>query len=333
LGESGYPLFTRPFYFLTKVNVGNVYDAVVEKVLRRKTDRHGTAQRLPRSFKIEHERTMPVLSPAELQQFQQQGFLLIPQVYAKGDLLAARALFQKVFSEKNLHCGRFDSSTLLTDIYRHFPGLERCVFNERYRAVARELLGPEAVLIPECAVHRNRFIHWHKDTTVQEMAGVKSHSARDAPPILQFATYFQDNSNQGGGLTVIPGTHRLPDPFLGLYSSHPLKRLWNKLLKIMHLSVFDALEQHPDKTDIPLQLGDLLVFDVRIFHRATFRGPAGAPEKFAIFNTCIHPKGAGLEYFRFMKQRPEPYYRYFREEPLPPALWQRAKALGIDILY
>ncbi|MEO6037723.1 MAG: phytanoyl-CoA dioxygenase family protein, partial [Saprospiraceae bacterium] len=254
---------------------------------------------------------MPVLSPAEQQQFQQQGFLLIPQVYAPADLLVARAHFQKAFLENTPYHGRFDSDTLLTDVYRHFPGLEQVVFNERTKDVARGLLGPEAALIPECAVHRERYPHWHKDTTFQEMAGLTSHCDRNAPPILQFATYFQENSQNGGGLTVIPGTQHQPDPFLELYSSRWSKRLWNKVLKVLRRSVFDALERHPDKTDIPHQLGDLLVFDLRIFHRATCRSRQDGPEKFAIFNTWVQPRGAGLDYFRFMKQRPEPYYQYF----------------------
>ncbi len=276
---------------------------------------------------------MPILSDADHAQLHQQGFLLVPHVYAPNELLAARDLFQKAFSEKTLHDAQFDSPTLLTDIYRHFPSLETLVFNEKYCAIARELLGAGAVLIPECAVHRARYIHWHKDTTVQEMAGLKSHNAPDAGLILQFATYFQGNSGQGGGLTVIPGSHRLPDPFLHLYSDNLWKRTWNKMLKMLHVSVFDALEKHPAKVDIPHQLGDLLVFDVRLFHRATFRIGEDAPEKLAIFNTCLLANEAGLAYFHFMKQRPEAYYQYFRKKPLPASLLRHTRKLGIEVLY
>jgi len=276
---------------------------------------------------------MPPLAKSDIELFQQQGYLLIPGVYRADDLLAARNVFQKAFGEKKLHDSRYDSDTLLTDIYTHFPQLAPLVFNEKYAAVARDLLGPDATLIPECAVHRERYIHWHKDTTVQEMAGLTSHNGADADAILQFATYFQENAGNGGGLTVIPGTHLLPDPFLKLYSPRFLQRVWNKLLKINRLSVFDALERHPEKTDIPMRMGDLLVFDVRIFHRATFRTHPAGPEKFAIFNTFIRLENAGLDYFRFMKKRPEPYYRYFREKPLPEYLADHFKALSMQLMY
>lgn len=276
---------------------------------------------------------MPHLTESDKQLFQRQGYLRIPRVYHADDLRAARKIFQTAFAEKKLHDGRYDSGTLLTDIYGHFPQLAPLIFNETYVDVARDLLGPEATIIPECAVHRERYIHWHKDTTVQEMAGVSSHSGADAGAIVQFATYFQENTGNGGGLTVIPGTQHLPDPFLALYSPRFFQKLWNKFLKINKMSVFDALERHPEKTDIPMQTGDLLVFDVRIFHRASFRKHPAGPEKYAIFNTFIQPGKAGLDYFGFMKKRPEPYYRYFREKPLPEGLGNVFKLLKINVLY
>ena len=276
---------------------------------------------------------MPPLAKSDIELFQQQGYLLIPGVYRPDDLKAVRDIFQKAFAEKKLHDNRYDSDTLLTDIYRHFPDMAPLIFNEKYAAVARDLLGPDATLIPECALHRERYIHWHKDTTIQEMAGVTSHNGPGADTILQFATYFQDNTGNGGGLTVIPGTHLLTDPFLKVYSPRFLRRLWNKFLKINRLSILDRLEQHPEKTDVTMQTGDLLVFDVRIFHRATFRMQPSGFEKFAIFNTFIRPEKAGLDYFRFMKQRPEPYYRYFREKPLPEDLEKWFKTMKINVIY
>lgn len=276
---------------------------------------------------------MPSLSKSDVLQFREQGFLIIRNVYNPTDLLAARSLFQHAFSSAQFHDRRFDSDTLLTDIYSHFPELAGIIFNEKYWAVAKELLGEQATLIPECAIHRERYIDWHKDTTVQEMAGLSSHAGREADPILQFATYFQDNTENGGGLTVIPGSQHWPDPFLKWYGEGMWQRIWNKVLKIMGLSVFHRLEKQPGKTDLPIKTGDLLVFDVRIFHRATFRKQGMGPEKFAIFNTFIRQTKAGLDYFHFMKKRPEPYYAYFREKPLPPALVNHYKELNINILY
>jgi hypothetical protein len=275
---------------------------------------------------------MPILSQNEIQKFYQQGYLLIPNVYEINDLLQARSLFDTEFSD-NKNPTIYDSPTLLTDIYTKIGGLEKTVFNTKYAQIAKDLLGNEAILIPECAIHRRRYIDWHTDTTEQERADELSHRATNASAILQFATYFQANNEYGGGLTVIPCTHLMPDPFLNFYSKHPLRRFWNKILKILHISVFNRLENHPDKIDLPIKLGDLLVFDVRIYHRATFNKMSNKREKYAIFNTFITQNTEGMAYFHFMKQRPEPYYQYFRTLPLPPSLLQRAKFLDINLLY
>jgi ectoine hydroxylase-related dioxygenase (phytanoyl-CoA dioxygenase family) len=275
---------------------------------------------------------MPILSQNEILIFNQQGYLLIPHVYDISAMQHARTQFERLFNE-NKAKSKYDSPSLLTDIYSLNLGLENVVFNAKYIQIAKDLLGDEATFIPECAIHRGRYIDWHTDTTVQERSNEISHKTSDSPAILQFATYFQANNEHGGGLTVIPKTHLLADPFLHFYSSNPLRRGWNKLLKLLHISIFDRLERHPHKIDLPIQLGDLLVFDVRIYHRATFKKKSSNIEKYAIFNTFIQPNKAGLAYFNFMKQRPEPYYQYFRNLPLPDVIYQKAKSLNINLLY
>ena len=276
---------------------------------------------------------MSYISHTARRQFLQEGFLLIPDVYASDDLSFARQRLTEAFVHKKFHRSRFDNDHILTDIYQYFPELAPIVFNEKFKTIARDLLGENAVLIPECAVHRERFFDWHTDTTVQELAGVTSHAAQNAKPIIQFATYFQDNTENGGGLTVIPRTHILPDPFLELYSPAITHKIKNRLLKLTGLSVFDQLEKHPEKLDIPVKTGDLLVFDVRLYHRATFRKHKDPIEKLAIFNTVIADDEAGMAYFHFMKKRPETYYQYFREEPLNPVLEAHLHQVNMNFIY
>lgn len=286
-----------------------------------------------RSEPVFRPHTMFCLPESDIRQFRKDGYLLVPGVYAPEALEAMRAPFAEAFARQTRNGSPYDSSTLLTDIYTHFPGLSNLIFNEKYVAAVQALAGPGAVLIPECALHRGRYINWHTDTTEQEIAGLDSHHDL-ATPVLQVATYFQDNDpDTGGGLTLIPGTHRLQDPFLHLYSKKWSHRIWNKALKITGLSVFDRLEAHPEKRDVPSRVGDLLIFDVRVFHRATARRVQGEHEKFAVFNTFTLDTPAGMDYFRFMKRRPEPYYRYFREKPLDRGLRRRAAELGIRLLY
>lgn len=273
---------------------------------------------------------MPGLKDSDIRQFRENGYLLVPGVYAPHALRVAREWFPSGFAER---LRTYDSPSLLTDIYSRFPALTDLVFNEKYIAVIKSLIGPGAILIPECALHKGRFINWHTDTTEQELAGMLSHRDLSAP-ILQAATYFQDNDrDSGGGLTVLPGTHRLPDPFLRLYRKRWRDKVRNRLLKTLGMSVFDRLDRHPDKIDVPSRTGDLLIFDVRLFHRATFPRRRGVPEKYAVFNTFTGDTPAGRDYFRFMKQRPEPYYRFFREKPLAPLLRRKAAELDIRLWY
>lgn len=276
---------------------------------------------------------MSCLSDSDIRKFRENGYLLVPGVYAPETLHAARVSFPGMFAERLRNPAPFDSRSLLTDIYARFPALADLIFNEKYIAAVKSLTGPDAILIPECALHRGRFIGWHTDTTEQELAGVVSH--RDlATPMLQAATYFQDNGcDTGGGLTVLPRTHHLPDPFLRLYSRKWRDKARNRLLKMLGISVFDRLDRHPDTIDVPSRTGDLLLFDLRLFHRATFPRRRGGPEKFAVFNTFTCDTPAGRDYFQFMKQRPEPYYRYFREKPLAPVLRRKAAELDTGLWY
>ena len=270
---------------------------------------------------------MKPLSSAQIHRFRQQGYLVVSGVYEPAHLLAARERFQEMFSASPR------ASDLLLDPYQAYPELAALVFNERYAAVLHQLVGPDAVLIPECAIHRDRFIRWHADTTEQEITGIVSH--RDlSTPMLQVATYFQENGPSGGGITALPGTHRAADPFCTYYSKRLGWRVFNKVLKWLGRSLFHRLDRHPQRTDVLHQLGDLVIFDLRLHHRATFPMPhAPRVTKFAVFNTCTLPTAAGMDYYHFMKKRPEPYYRFFREKPLPPAVQQVAERLHLRLLY
>lgn len=273
------------------------------------------------------------LSDSDILQFREKGYLLVAGVYAPEALSAARERIQAEFARGQQHDSPYDSPSILTDIYSRIPELTDLIFNEKYIAIVKSLIGPDAFLIPECALHKGRFINWHTDTTEQEMAGIISH--RDlSTPILQVATYFQENDrNAGGGLTVIPGTHQFPDPFLRLYSKKWRDKALNRFLKTLGMSVFDRLDRHPEKIDIPSCAGDLLLFDLRLFHRSTFPRRRDGLEKFAVFNTFTCDTPAGRDYFQFMKRRPEPYYRYFREKPLAPAMRQKAAELDVGLWY
>ncbi len=250
-----------------------------------------------------------MLHENDLRFFQENGYLIVRDVFATDQLLAARGHIEALFAQGVYQQAPHSSPHIINDLYRFAPELLPLIFTEKYFATVRSLLGPEAAWIPECAAHRERFFGWHKDSSGVERAGMRSH--RDyAPPLLTAAVYFQDNGPGAGGLTVVAGTHREPDRTLHYYSPKLRYRLKNKLLKWAGRSEFDRLERHTGKIDLPSCLGDLVLFDIRLSHRATFPREKAPLEKLAIFNAFVRDDAVGREFLAFQKRRPEPHFQY-----------------------
>lgn len=271
------------------------------------------------------------LKKEEIAFFFAKGYLLVKNVYDKNDLNNVRDLFTTAFENEIWRQSKYNSPNVLNDIYRNFPGLIDIVINEKYISAIKSLLGEKIVWLPECAVHHNRFINWHNDTTEQEIKGVKSHK-NPGEYLLQCATYFQSNSDNGGGLTLLPGTHVMEDRFLSLYKKDLYNRIKNKVQKIGKASVFDKINKCENAIQVPSELGDLLIFDVRIDHKSTGIGKkATGAAKFAIFNTFGNENECTKDYLQFMKTRPEPSYLFMQNIPVADTLYEKALTAGIAI--
>ena len=136
---------------------------------------------------------------------------------------------------------------------------------------------------------------------------------------------------------MVPGSHLLEDRYAGSYDTRLGVRVLNKLRKIVGRSAFDEIERSGKAIDLPTRAGDLLIFDVRLDHRSTFdrRRFPGRPdpgEKFAIFNTFGCDDAFTSDYLAFMKQRPEPYYRFLHGSTFPEILYKKAAEFKIRIL-
>ena len=274
------------------------------------------------------------LSELAVSDFHRNGFILLPGIFSVNDMQAARETFLKAFSERLYESAPYSNETIINDIYSWFPELISVLLTPAFVNAIRSILGDDFVWMPECSIHRNRYIHWHKDTSYQESHGEHSHIGSESP-LIQAAIYFQENGPQGGGLTVLPGTHTDPDKYSKMYRTALHWRAWYWLLKRIKLSAFDHADRHPDKVDIPTDISDLLLFDLRLDHCSTpaAKTPQPTKDKLAIFNTFARKDEASRQYFEFMKNRTEPYYRYYREYPLPQAVYDHAASLGVTIWY
>lgn len=275
------------------------------------------------------------LSNEQIEHFKSEGYLLIPGVFPINDILYARQIFLQAFSQQLWLKAPYSSSSIINDIYNYHPELLQKLITPSFINIIKDILGDNAVWIPECSIHRNRYIHWHKDTSIQELSGETSHH-NIQHSLIQAAIYFQNNDESGGGITVISRSHIQRDHYYQMLSSSLPKRVYYKLLKMLKISAFDRMERSPLKTDIPSCTGDLVLFDVRLDHRATLPQAEyinNHTDKLAIFNTFGKDNIVTRKYFQFMKARKEPYYCYFREYPLPKEVYQWAEELNINVMY
>ena len=268
---------------------------------------------------------------AEKAFFQENGYILIKKVYDKYDISAYRKRFVSIFEKELWKKSRYNSPTIINDIYQLFPDLLNIIINENYINAIKKILGEEVVWLPECAIHHNRYINWHKDTTEQEIKGLQSHKVQHEF-LIQSATYFQDNSSAGGGITVIPKSHLgfKEDKFKNLYRKQLHYRVHNKIKKTLKISPFDKADRNKNSFQIPNEVGDLLLFDVRIDHKSS-GGKCIENQKFAIFNTFGNANNFTKDYLLFMKNRPEPYYEHLRNTKFAKNLYHKAQSLNIKI--
>lgn len=261
----------------------------------------------------------------------EQGWALLKNVYTPEDIRRCRKILDELFAADNTLRSPFDSDHIINDLYRHRPELAKIIFNKKYFAAVAELIGDRIVWLPECAIHRDRYAKWHKDTTEQELGGVSSHIGEEAP-MLQVSTYFQNYTpEEGGGITVVPGSHHLPDRFLSMYKFDLLSRVRRKIQRSLGHTVFQKIEKNREYFDLPGKATDLAVFDIRTEHRASTPLHKPAQIKYAVFNTFGKNTLALKEYYEFMKNRPEPYYQFYKNFAAPPIIYEIAEEFDVEV--
>jgi hypothetical protein len=140
--------------------------------------------------------------------------------------------------------------------------------------------------VNEHGLHDSFFGGWHTDTTSPEHRGYTFHLSDDFR-VIQCAVYLQPNSDFGGGVTVVPGSHLLRDPFCAapclalrmLYwlqttihkavEALPLRiwpRVHNILLRVTDRFSADRGEQIAGRACfmVPSRAGDLVCFHLRL---------------------------------------------------------------------
>ena len=224
----------------------------------------------------------------DVDRFDREGYLLIKNVFDAATIAGLRKLFLAALQREN--------SRLLVDAVVKYPAMREALDNPRLLDALRALLGTPFVALPVSSVDHNRFGQFHKDTTGTEMDGRTFHKDKDYR-IIVVAIYLQDNNEYGGGLTLVPGTHTQDDPYVALLNrKHAIREKTNRSLvrrtlkKLSRGRLFSwqapLLTEVPGAIDVPTKAGDVLIWDMRIVHRATpqkIKGEALPGGKLALF--------------------------------------------------
>ncbi len=267
-----------------------------------------------------------MVSIEQKQQFEKDGYLLVPGVLTKEEIASLRATVRPLFDRPREQRFPGDTDSALFDIYSRYPQLRWLLCHEPTIRIVKSLLGDDFVVLREAGVHLNQFFpQWHKDTTSQEEAGHKFHWQKDFL-MVQVAYYLQDNSKEyGGGLDVEPASHLEPDNRLNWPRRSRFQRLLDK--------AFGKNRTVKDRpVSIPSRAGDLLIFHFRLNHRATLPLQIPVPpdhEKLALFLACSKNSRHVMAYQDFISSRPN--YVYLQNFRYPADLVEQATSAGITL--
>ncbi len=257
--------------------------------------------------------------------FLNEGFLIVPNVFSSLEVAQLRATLQAMFRQPASQPGDFDKRATLGSVrfdpFCRHPDLAWVLGHGALVTALKALLGDDFLYLPEMSAHSGGYGDWHKDTTQQEKAG---HFFQWSPTYatVEAAIYLQDNGTWGGGLDVIPGSHRVSDRWVAERSMVEELRA-----RLERRRLIPRLRGHT----IPSKAGDLVIFDFRIDHKASWPRKAGeVPEKYALFAACSANNEHAQSYLRYIKQRPD--YAFLKDHTYSPAVRESVSKAGARLL-
>ena len=157
-----------------------------------------------------------MITAEQKKQFEEKGYLLVPGVMSKEEVAEMRKKVLHIFDSGEWKKSPYNTKLSLSDVFETFPEFLNYTLKPKVLEVVKGLLGENPLLMPESAIHYRLYTPWHKDTTSQERAGHNFHHKPEAL-MIEAGFYMQDNDEYGGGLTVMEGSHRTKDNFVGIF--------------------------------------------------------------------------------------------------------------------
>ncbi|MEM7572552.1 MAG: phytanoyl-CoA dioxygenase family protein [Bacteroidota bacterium] len=275
-----------------------------------------------------------LLTAEQIDHYRREGYLHVPGVYSEANIAEARRLIEADIASGGWASAPYHNEGVTTDIYERIPELADIVWNDKYLWAMEDLFGPQLVMLAEPAIHRSRYYYWHKDSTFLDEQGEDFHWKADFQAAMTVLYLQPNHPDYGGGISVVPRTHRDPDFYHRIPQMSLVERALLKGKKILKRSHFDRLDQHPELNAIASQTGDLLVLDMRIDHKGT---PAKKPvpyTKYGIMNIACTGQQTAANLRRALRKRPAKYYAAYlaKEGDTTPKLEEIAARSGVEIL-
>ena len=244
---------------------------------------------------------------AGVDNFDENGFALIKGALERDVVSRLRELCLTEFSRAGVNT--------ITDALIKLPEIRSILDVASLRTALKTILGPKFTVLPPSSIDRNRFGLFHTDTSSAEIAGYTAHKYPEFRVIV-LGVYLQDNNQYGGGLRVVPGSHLKPDIYVKALSrkmqirkevdKSPFRLLLKRLSKGRwfgwHVKEFEDV---PGQIDVHSRSGDVLMWDMRLFHRAspaTVLGEGVKGGKIAIFFVLGRDNHISRSWFKYCKE-------------------------------
>ena len=299
-----------------------------------------------------------MLSDAQVAAFRRDGFVSVPAVLPESTVKQYRKVLADIFaSEPDPAHG--DVSDIRQDVISRYEALADLALSDGIRDILKSLLGEKFVILPETSIMDSRYGGWHTDMTTAELTGHSFRNDKDFS-LVNAGFYFQENGIYGGGLDVVPGSHQQVDVFLekvqraneeyrkpsarkaikaAVHAMTPGFLLRARRKAFAKSSVpLKAESNQPGQFTIPQRAGDLLIFDLRLYHKASWPEvpPPHPPHarKFAYFVICGADNATTRAYKDFLVSRSstDSAYAYLRDHKYPAWLLEKAREAGVGLL-
>src|SRR6266567_6460350 len=150
---------------------------------------------------------MTVLSSEELEKFEQEGYLLIHDVFSRDEVEAFREAIIKLKANPNLLARSARNWIVFRGSLFNYKILEGVPFDDRILEIARSILGDSFVYFGDSSVQTGQGPRGLHRDNIDRFALLGPDWNGDYP-LLRMGIYIGDFVSNSGGLKIVPRSHR-----------------------------------------------------------------------------------------------------------------------------